>query len=286
LDLDKKPVYTLGLKHIICYMLGIFSEKEFGPSFYLKIMSWLNHSTHYEMAEKFSKAKIEQVIKDIGLEVEPAYFLSEDSSLLDAVEIMVEKKVNRIIVQDKNKKLCNLITQSRLLSIFNVMDIKKCESTIENLQIGIKKVISVPSTEVAYRAFKLMIEKGVNGLAVLNRDGEIVGNISISDIKLIGWNADYWNLLGFPIVEYLHQLSNHPENVIRDYNFWTLDRPQNVVLSCKLEDKLSTVIRKMCFFKVHRIYLLSKDKKPIGVIAMHDILRELILLTRKIECVH
>jgi len=55
-------------------------------------MSWMNHSTHYEMAEKFSKAKIEQVIKDIGLEVESANFLSEDSTLLEAVEIMVEKK--------------------------------------------------------------------------------------------------------------------------------------------------------------------------------------------------
>jgi len=157
---------------------------------------------------------------------------------------------------------------------------------IENLQIGKKEVITILNTETAYKSFKLMIEKGVNGLAVVNRDGELVGNISISDIKLIGWNADYWNLLGFSIKDYLQQICNHPESVIRDYNFWTIDHPQHVALSCKMYDKLSTAIRMMCFFKVHRVYIVSDDKKPIGVIAMHDVLRELVPSTRMAESVH
>lgn len=111
----------------------------------------------------------------------------------------------------------------------------------------------------------------------------MVGNLSISDLKLIGWNAEYWNLLGFPVKEYLHQLANHPESVIRDYNFWTIDRPQSVVLKCRPTDSLSSVIRIMCFFKVHRVYVVDAERRPTSVISMHDIVQHLIQVGRPIS---
>jgi len=83
---------------------------------------------------------------------------------------------------------------------------------------------------------------------------------------------DCWNFLGFPVKEYLHLMSSHPESVIRDYNFWTIDRPNSVVISCKLDDFLRDVIKKMCFYKVHRVFVVE-NKRPIGVIAMYDVLK-------------
>jgi len=146
--------------------------------------------------------------------------------------------------------------------------------SIENLKIGSPNVISISENELAFKAFQLMDEKRVNGLAVVDDAGKLVGNFSVSDVKLIGWNADYWNLLGFPIKEYLQQLSNHPKSVIRDYNFWTIDKPQNVVLKCKPSDSLSSVIRMMCFFKVHRVYVVDSTSKPVSVISMYDIIQK------------
>jgi len=118
-----------------------------------------------------------------------------------------------------------------------------------------------------------MLEKRVSGLPVVNERGELVGNISMSDIKLIGWNADYWNILGLPIREYIAQLASHPESLfIRNYNFWNVDRPQTVILKCAEQNKLSSVVKMMNFYKVHRIYKVG-EKEPTGVISMYDVLK-------------
>jgi len=194
-DAEKKPVYTFELKHIVTYMLKIFNEEDFGPEFYMKIMNWISDSPHLQRAEQFSKAKLEEVMKNLKLD--PVCVMREEDPLLDVVKKMTDFSAHRIVVKDSQNHVCNLITQSRLISLLHAMNIPKFEMTLEQLTIGSKPVISVKQTDTAYQAFKLMAEKKVNGIAVVNDLGELVGNISISDIKLIGWNADFWNLMGF-----------------------------------------------------------------------------------------
>jgi len=274
-DAEKKPVWILGLKHIVTYMLKMFDEEDFGPEFYMKILNWNSDAPHLQRAEQFSKAKLQEVMKKINLEIEKIHTMKEDDVLLDVVNKMVELSAHRIVIIDSQNQVCNLMTQSRIVSLIHAMELPKMETTIQQLNIGSKPVIQIQQSETAYCAFKLMSEKNVNGLAVVNNLGELVGNISISDIKLIGWNADFWNLMGFPIKEYLQQLSNHPKSVIRDYNFWTIDKPQHVILKCKMDDKLKNVLKMMCFYKVHRVYVVDHQLKPISIISMQDILKEI-----------
>jgi len=239
-------------------------------------MNLLNDSPHLEKAERFSKGRIQNMIKDIDLQLEPVHFMPETATLLEVLQLMVEKKCHRIIISDKNQKVCNLITQSRIIALLHAMNLSKSKRTLKELNLDRTDVISIINTDTAFQAFQLMMQKKMSGLAVVNDNGELVGNISLSDIKLIGWNADYWNLLGFQIKDYLSQIANHPEFVIRDYNFWTLDRPHNVVLRCKSDDTISSVMRIMCFFRVHRVYVVSENNKPIGVVSMGDILSHIV----------
>jgi len=169
--------------------------------------------------------------------------------------------------------LKNLITQSRIVSLVNMMEAPILGKSLQDLNVGTRNVVTIRNTETAYKGFQTMISKKISGLAVVNETGELLGNLSVADIKLVGWNADYWNLLGLSIKEYLQQLASHPKSVIRDYNFFTVDKPQNVILKVRPSDRLSDVVKMMRFFRVHRIYIVGEDKKPIGVVSMYDVIK-------------
>jgi len=120
----------------------------------------------------------------------------------------------------------------------------------------------------AYDAFKLMFEKKVSGLAVVNMSGVLVGNISASDIKLIGWNMKYWNFLGLSVTAYLKEMLNFPEIA----NF----TPEKIHgICCRKNDKLSFIIRTLCYLDVHRIFVVDENKVPIGMVTILDVVEYL-----------
>jgi CBS domain-containing protein len=275
-DNTRRPICGLGMLHIMSWLLKEFKEDDFGPSFYMNITSLLSDSPYDDKAVSITKTKIRTLLKGVSTihgDVDPIYMIPDDSSLLSAVQLMLDKHSHRLVVCDKNANLKSLITQSRIVGLLAYLEVSQLNATVAELNLT-KDVVTIQSTETAYKAFKLMESKRISALAVVNEQGELVGNISVSDIKLIGWNADYWNLLGLPIKDYLTQLMYHQESIfIRSYNFWTLDRPHTVVLKCKQQDKLKSVVKAMSFFQVHRLYIVDDSKKPIGVISMYDVLK-------------
>ena len=44
-----------------------------------------------------------------------------------------------------------------------------------------------------------------------------------------------------------------------------------------MHDSLAFVLHKMVHEKVHRVFVVNKDKHPVGVISAHDLLRELVV---------
>ncbi len=112
----------------------------------------------------------------------------------------------------------------------------------------------------------------------MNNMGRLVGNISVNDMKLIGFDGHYWNLLGKPLVEYLKELRARPESKIRSHVFALLqedDQPP-IVVKCKEKDNLAFVIRIINFYRVHRMYIVDDTMKPVGVISLSDVLRTVV----------
>jgi len=155
------------------------------------------------------------------------------------------------------------------------MALPKCNRTLAQLNLGFTNVVTVHENERAYNAFKLMAEQNFNGIGVVNSKGVLVGNISATDIKLIGWNSEYWKLMGLPINSYLRELATHPENTVKSY-LSTIVKGEIKVLACTPLDTLSCAIKSMCYFNIHRIYIVDENCKPVGVVSTSDIITELL----------
>ena len=64
--------------------------------------------------------------------------------------------------------------------------------------VGKKDVVTICVDELAMEGFKLLEEKKVSALAVVNNDGQIVGEMDSNSLKMIGTSA-------LQRVEFLHE---------------------------------------------------------------------------------
>jgi CBS domain-containing protein len=270
-----KPLFIISLMDIVALLLKQFKESDFTESF------WNTLSTLFiNKSSKVANIPISDFEKHINYSLDPVFSVMEDQELLEAVRFMIERRAHRVLVFDSKFNISNMITQSRVVQFFEeiVQRIPKGQKTLNELNLGFKKVITVSDSQTAFRAFKIMIDSKVTALAVINNQGKLIGNISISDIKLIGSDLQSWNLLGLPVRDYLEKLI-HSDNKIRGRLLAIVEHSDGlVVVKVKPTDTLAWAVRVINLYKVHRAYIVDDNSRPVGVIALHDILKELVCL--------
>jgi len=269
-----KPLYVLGMTDLMAYFLKFFQDSDFKSDFWNKLSHWMGDTKVHSAGQK----KLSVIEDSADYELDPVFTVTETDPLLAAVKLMLQKKSHRILVFNSKGELSNLITQSRVVQFIPTMleSIPKASKTIQELGIGYKNVVTINDDEVAYKAFKLMIEKKVSAVAVVTKTGELVGNISVSDFKLCGFENRFWDLLGLPVMKYLEEVNMKRDSGIRNHIFSWIhekDRP-TPVLSVRPTDTLAIAIKYLTFYRVHRVYITDDKKKLIGVISLHDILQE------------
>lgn len=268
-----KPLYVLGMADLMSHFLKFFKDSDFKSDFWNKLTHWMIDPTH-----NAGQMKLKVIEDTADYQLDPVYTVLENEPLLTAVKLMIEKKCHRVLVYDAKGELSNMITQSRVAQFLPTMlnSIPKASQTIQELGIGYKNVVTINEDEVAFKAFKLMVEKKVSAVAVITKNGQLIGNISITDFKLCGFENKFWELLGLPVMQYLEQVNHQREARIRSHVFaWVHEKNRPTpVLALRPTDTLATAIRYLTFYRVHRIYVTDDNKKPIGVIALHDVLQE------------
>jgi len=191
---------------------------------------------------------------------------------------MVDHRAHRILVIDSDDKLCNVITQSRIVNCLlpSLEFIPKASKSLKELNIGFKEVVTISQKEMSYKAFKLMKEKRVSGVAVVDEKENIIGNISVNDMKLLGYDLHLFEFLSMSVKEYLKEVRQKQELQIRNqiYKKFQGENPHFLV-SCNPSDSFGTAIRMLSCFQVHRLYIVDNGK-PVGVLSLHDVLEELI----------
>jgi len=125
-------------------------------------------------------------------------------------------------------------------------------STVGQLRLGYRKVHSITLETKVISAFRAMIENHVSGLAVLH-DNEIVGNISASDIKELGFEFNLFSRLFVSIKEFFGE---------------NMKPLQSVTPQTKFKDVVTLFLKN----KVHRVYVVD-EKDVVGVITPSDILK-------------
>lgn len=83
-------------------------------------------------------------------------------------------------------ELSDLLSQSAIIRYLckNLNEFSFANTTIEELSLGFRDVISVPMTKSAFYAFEQIVRNQVTGIGITNEDGEIVANLSASDLKV------------------------------------------------------------------------------------------------------
>ena len=147
----------------------------------------------------------------------PYYPIDENASLSVAIKMLVEQKAHRLPVVDSRGNLITILTQSHVVRlVWNHMHkFSVYNKTLAELHLAFKDVYTISKHRKAIEAFQVIRSKGVSGIAVVNKHGKLIGNISASDLKVcsdsldmltvqdIGSNSDLMHHLFVPTKSYL-----------------------------------------------------------------------------------
>lgn len=173
---------------------------------------------------------------------------------------MVNNNVHRVPVVDADGALVSIVTQSHMIRLIfrNSSRFPITQKKISDLKIGNKGVVTVRVDQKAIEAFNVIEEKKVTGLGVVDAHGKLIGNISATDMRNIGQNAELISRVFHPVDEFL-QYGNKGSSPL-------------VCHTCSPHDTLAQVLDTLVTTRSHRIYVQDQDASPLGVISLGDIL--------------
>lgn len=123
-----------------------------------------------------------------------------------------------------------------------------------------RRVIGVLSTATARNAFERMAAYGVTSLPIVDEAGTACGVISATDIFFARHDA---RSLDENVMKFVHLSRDDAEAEIR----------AECVVSCKPDDDMLVALRIMLHHKVHHVYVLDDQNKPVGIVSCIDILK-------------
>jgi len=221
----------------------------------------------YDLLEQVEKFDLEHATRVIGMASQnPFCPVHSGSHIKKCLEVFVRSGAHRIpIVEGKNMK--SVLTQSAVVQWLNSIlphiseNLRK--KTIRELSIGLKEVASVRVDATALDAFRLMAERKIHAVAVVDEKGEIFSNISAKDIKVLQPDALFTRMYR-PAMELIQH--------VRSLNMKAVFPSFCITLDNTFEE----AVRKLAVLNVHRLYIEDSGRKPIGVISLGDILSVLL----------
>jgi CBS domain-containing protein len=206
----------------------------------------------------------------------PTYLVSITTPLLEVIKQYAKGGITRVMIVDRalEKNFCQqekpeemvvgLLTESDLVRFVaeNFMWIKReklFQQSLRDLGLGNRKPITVDQNVQAYQAFLEIHKHGSEGAAMVDSSGKLMANVSASNIK--GMTRRNFQLLSRPL---LHFLSRD-----RKRGWWHLP------VCTSLDTTFETVILQFVATKIHRMYIVDDEGKPIGEISLSDVIHQL-----------
>jgi len=175
----------------------------------------------------------------------------------------------RVAILDSNGMIENILTQTDVIR-FLISKLSEYpqifDKTVTELNLGEEKsIISVHKNTKTILALHLLNEKKVSAIAVVDDMGRIVANMSASDLKGrgvtdYGDGADPFGTLQLPVLAFLQHggMSIFP------------------VGCCLKTTTFQFLLLKLMTMRVHRLWVVNSENKPISVISLTDIMQALI----------
>jgi len=191
-----------------------------------------------------------------------------ETSLFQVTELF-GSGTHRVAVMDADNHLKGILTQSKVVSYLyknagKFPEIGKLfTKKVEELGIGQSDVISVNSDSFVLDALTIMKENSLSSTAVVNSDGVIFGNISMSDIKYI--LGSYRHSLLWRTCQ---QFISH----VRSRQGMEDGQDRYPVFDVRLSSTLGHTVAKLTATRAHRVWVVNETMNAIGVVSMTDVL--------------
>jgi CBS domain-containing protein len=135
-----------------------------------------------------------------------------------------------------------------------------------------REVITVPPEMSVKEVAKLLFEKEISGLPVVDEQKKVIGMITEKDLIAMALPKYLEKLGDFDFIldeePFLKKIADADKVKVKDIM-------RREVLCVKEEMPVPEVARLMIVNKVRRIPVLDKDKKLVGIIARADIVKEI-----------
>lgn len=211
----------------------------------------------------------------------PFLALQNSNSFLTMLLLLSKYRMKSVPVVNLGEgKIDNIITQSSVLHMleecaglhwFESWGSKK----LSELGLPVMKahhIIKINEDEPVLGAFKLMRQKGVGGLPVIESGGsKAIGNISIRDIQFLLIAPEiYKDYRSITAKNFITAIQRYMGEQAKDSPL-----PSGMV-TCRRDDSLKEVIAKLDSLKIHRIYMVDDDGNLEGIITLRDIISKLV----------
>lgn len=251
------------LADIVTYVVKEFAHKSLGS-----VSDWWALCAE---SEDIQKVTVNDIMRTPLTRRNPFHPISTGYSLFSAAEALArEEHLHRVPVLNNHtdRKLINIITQSQMLDIFQKRMALLGEKA--NAPVVFKtsqEVLSVKESETAISAFEKIVQARVTGIAVVNDSGSIVGNVSVRDLKGIHTDGRvFWRLFQSvkDFMAHVHEEYQRVHGIPKEL--------VSVTKAASVKDAVDLMVKN----HLHRVYVVDDDKKPVGVVSIKDILRQII----------
>jgi len=183
-----------------------------------------------------------------------------DGTVFQLMQELLTGKVHRAPIVDERNNITAIISQSDIIQLIaqNLNFLGSVgQKTVGELQLGtLEGLITMSVNAKAIHAYYLMYFHKVLGVGIVLPNGVLIGNLSASDIRSLS-QQNFSSLL-LPVSEYLR--------MVQGVN---MKPPASVSLNTTLE----TVIQKLFFYRLHRLWIVNDKQEPVGVISLTDVIK-------------
>jgi len=231
------------------------------------VVSLLAHESYRQMDE-FAQKKVKDILHISGRNEYLA--IMENSSLKDTIKLLSKPDIHRVMVVNEKKEFVGLVTQSKLVEFLLQNNDKLTPTMAKQVEQWEPRVnlVEIKMNQFVIEAFKTIFDKQVSGVAVTNDEGELVGNISASDVKHLRVQpiGELIHDLYQPIKHFMNIRSSMKERVMM------ANLPKSDPIFVTKTNTMEEVLQQIVSNGVHRVFVVDDNKKPMDVISLRDIL--------------
>jgi len=185
----------------------------------------------------------------------------------NALRALTTKGIHMVPVLSAEGAVAACVSQSSVIPFLKKHEERLAHlfgKSVHELKLGTSPVISISAKAPAIDAFKMMSQHGISGMAVVDEDGVLIGNISASDIKLF-LDLPRAKVMQLPVQEFVNRIRRHTPSA----------KTRIPVVAVPDTATLGKVIAKFAATRLHRVFVVA-DQKPVACISLRDILLALL----------